>query len=105
MAWEVAGTRAKTYRVDTPDGVRAWVDDEVDLITQGWMPLTSDRQADGSLRVVYGDASPRPSGRSRPLDVPLAADESLGNDVRLGLWTTLLALIGILSVFGVMARL
>jgi len=58
MSWQVVGTRERRYRVDTPLEVSAWVDDEIATIKAGWLPLASEREADGSLRVLYGGLPP-----------------------------------------------
>jgi hypothetical protein len=52
--YQVMGTREKRYRVETPGDVMAWVDDEIECITAGWLPLASDLEPDGSMRVLYG---------------------------------------------------
>jgi hypothetical protein len=50
----VTGTRERLYRVETASDVSVWVDDEIDAMGQGWMPLASEVSDDGSLRVIYG---------------------------------------------------
>jgi hypothetical protein len=44
-------TRVRIYQPRVPADVVQDVEDE--LHTQGWMPLTRERRADGSLRVIY----------------------------------------------------
>jgi hypothetical protein len=44
-------TRVRIYQPRVPAEVVEGVEDE--LHTQGWMPLTRERRADGSLRVIY----------------------------------------------------
>ncbi len=71
MAWQVVGTREKRYQVGTPHEVAAWVADEIDIMGGGWVPLASERERDGSLRVLYGRlppelTDPRASGASGP---------------------------------------
>ena len=58
MPRHVVGTREKRYRVDTPHEVSAWVADEIDSMAGGWVPLTSERESDGCLRVLYGRLPP-----------------------------------------------
>ena len=70
MTWRVIGTRDRRYRVDTPDEIASWVDDELDSIHDGWVPLTSDRAADGSLRVTYGRTSPAEGAPAASLSSP-----------------------------------
>jgi hypothetical protein len=62
MARHVVGTREKRYRVDTPRDVSAWVADEIDTMAGGWVPLASERESDGCLRVLYGKLPPELSG-------------------------------------------
>lgn len=54
MARHVLGTRERRYRVDSAHEVAAWVTDEIDAMAGGWVPLASEREADGGLRVLYG---------------------------------------------------
>jgi hypothetical protein len=58
MTWVVIGTRERRYRVETLGEVAAWVDDEVDAMRAGWLPLSSQIEADGGLRVLYGQLPP-----------------------------------------------
>jgi hypothetical protein len=106
MAWQVAGTRDRFYRVDTPDDVTALVTDEIDSITNGWIPLGSAREADGSLRVTYGHVSSaaRQWGDAAP-GAPVVQAPRYGEDVRVGGWVALLAVLAIMATFAVMARL
>jgi hypothetical protein len=46
------GTRERLYRVDGVDRVPSWVSDQVNALTEGWMPLSSERFG-GWLRVTY----------------------------------------------------
>jgi hypothetical protein len=46
-----AGTRERIYQARTPADVIGGMEDE--LHTRGWMPLTRELRADGSLRVIY----------------------------------------------------
>ena len=62
MARHVLGTRERRYRVETPHDVTAWVADEIDSMASGWVPLTSEREPDGCLRVLYGLLPPELSG-------------------------------------------
>jgi len=66
MVRHVVGTREKRYRVDTPSEVSAWVADEIDTMAGGWVPLTSERESDGCLRVLYGRLPPELSGAVDP---------------------------------------
>jgi hypothetical protein len=66
MTRHVVGTREKRYRVDTPREVSAWVADEIDTIAGGWIPLTSGRETDGCLRVLYGRLPPELSDATLP---------------------------------------
>jgi hypothetical protein len=99
------GTRVRTYRVDTPDEVAAWSSDEMEAITDGWAPLTSDRLSDGSLRVTYGQLpdSVHARGRTDPPNAQVAPTTT--SDIKVGLWATLLAVAAIVTTFAVMARL
>lgn len=54
MTYLVMGTREKRYRVETRDDLTAWVDDEIDTMADGWLPISSELQPDGSMRVIYG---------------------------------------------------
>jgi hypothetical protein len=54
MTYLVMGTREKHYRVETLHDLTAWVDDEIGEIGAGWLPIASETQPDGSMRVVYG---------------------------------------------------
>ena len=54
MTYLVRGTRAKHYRVETRHDLTAWVDDEIDTMAEGWLPISSELQPDGSMRVLYG---------------------------------------------------
>jgi hypothetical protein len=106
MAWQVAGTRDRLYRVDTPDEVTSWVADEIESITDGWIPLASGRELDGSLRVTHGDVSSSapPPDDAPPNGSPVVQAPRYAEDVRLGGWVALLALLAILTTFAVMAK-
>ena len=54
MTYLVMGTREKHYRVETRDDLTAWVDDEIDTMADGWLPISSELQPDGSMRVLFG---------------------------------------------------
>ena len=110
MARHVVGTREKRYRVDTPHEVSAWVADEIDTMACGWVPLTSERETDGCLRVLYGrlppelsgvlDTSTSGAGQARSTAVPILhppIDASRGAVV-------VLALCAFLVSFAVFAR-
>jgi hypothetical protein len=104
MSLMVAGTRVREYRADTPGGLESWIADEGALLTEGWIPLTSDREPNGSLRVIYGDVR----GAAEPpaaagTDVPIL--RVTPKDVRLSGWATILALIAMLATLVLMALL
>jgi hypothetical protein len=106
MAREVGGTRDQLYRADEAGQIPSWVSDQVNALTEGWMPLASDRQADGWLRVTYGDVSPdRVSPTAPPPDVPVGQGPLIGGDVHLGGWATLLVVVAIVTTFAIMAKL
>jgi hypothetical protein len=73
MPRHVVGTREKRYRVDTPPDVSAWVADEIDIIEGGWIPLTSQREPDGCLRVLYGRLPPELSAPVSGVDAAATA--------------------------------
>ena len=54
MTYLVIGTREKHYRVETRADLTAWVDDEIATIDEGWLPISSELEPDGSMRVLYG---------------------------------------------------
>ncbi len=102
----MAETQEKLYGVDTPELVSAWVADETDSMTRGWVPLTSDLQSHGSLRVIYGRVWPElhDPGTVLPFAAPAAEDPSDGS-ARLGGLTALIALLAIVTTYAVFARL
>jgi hypothetical protein len=102
MPWQVTGLRDKRYRVETPDQVSAWVADEIDTMTHGWMPLASEREADGSMRVTYGMLPPALRDTPRPA-IPAAPviGGTTGDAVLAGL-AMLLAVVGIATAFGLL---
>ena len=51
MAQRVTGTRSD--REPEPDQESGWVDDEMEVEAQGWVPVASDRLRDGSEAVLY----------------------------------------------------
>jgi hypothetical protein len=57
------GTRERIYQAPTSVEVVGRMEDE--LHAQGWLPLTRERRADGSLRVVY-ERVPDPAEDARP---------------------------------------
>jgi hypothetical protein len=103
MAWLVAGTRDKRYRVDTLDQVTAWVEDEIDTMTQGWIPLTSQREPDGALRVTYGRLPPDRSDAATSL--PHVPPPSVAPHEAIWGVGTLIVLVGIAMTFALVARL
>ena len=75
-------------------------------MTRGWLPLTSDLQSHGSLRVIYGRVWPelRDPGTVLPFAAPAVEDPSDGS-ARLGGLTALIALLAIVTTYAVFARL
>jgi hypothetical protein len=96
MPYQVTGTRELTYRVGTADEVAGWVADELDTMSQGWVPLTSERCRDGSLRVVYGRL-PDEATDLEPAMRPVPAGRGIRADV-VRAFATLVALCTILIV-------
>jgi hypothetical protein len=110
MARHVVGTREKRYRVDTPHEVSAWVTDEIDTMAGGWVPLTSEREPDGCLRVLYGRLPPElsdtvASGQARPGDAQVSSAPILHTPLDAG-WgaVVMLALCTFLVSFVLFAR-
>ena len=54
MSFLVTGTRERTYPPRTPEHAVGGMDEELEDMGPGWVTLTSERRADGSLRVIYG---------------------------------------------------
>ena len=112
MPWRLAGTRERSYRVGTADEMAAWVDDEIDTLTQGWIPLTSERQPDGSLRVLYGRLPADMDVVPKDVGVPTAAPAGYSPathhrppvDALLGGVAMLLAVVGVAFAFGLLAH-
>src|SRR6187397_1712070 len=110
MAWRVVGVREERYRVDTPVQVSAFVADEIDTIAGGWVPLASERESDGCLRVLYGRLPPELSSVSdtrttRAADARGAAGPILHTPIDLG-WgvVVMLAVCAFLVSFALFAR-
>jgi hypothetical protein len=61
MEPEIRRTRDMVYRVDVPERIPSWISDQVDALAEGWIPLASDPQGDGWVRVTYEEVS-SPSG-------------------------------------------
>src|SRR6186997_1542341 len=79
MGWRVNGVREERYRVDTPLEVSAFVADEIDTIAGGWMPLASERESDGCLRVLYGRLPPELGcAKDAPTSGPSDAQSAVG---------------------------
>ena len=102
MPWRVTGTREKLYHVRTPADVPGWVDDEIEAMTNGWVPLSSESRPDGTLRVLYGrlpdeldEVSPEATTRPAALGSP--------GEVAWGV-VIVLALIALLATFAILAR-
>jgi hypothetical protein len=101
MTWRVTGTREKLYRVGTSADVLGWVDDEIEAMSSGWIPLSSESRPDGTLRVLYGrlpdeQDTVAPEGIRRPADLGSAGGAG---------WTAvvLLAVAALLTTFAVFA--
>ena len=106
MTWTVTGTHDKRYRVDTAEEIASWVADEVASITTGWMPLTSGRDSDGSLRVTYGRTPLTSTGPSSPVDAgPAGLVDTLRRDrVLLHGWKVLAAAVVFVATVALLAR-
>jgi hypothetical protein len=112
MAWQVMGTREKRYRVDTPRQVAAWVADEIETIGSGWLPMSSGRDPDGSLRVLYGGLPPElvepdPDGTFGPGGTGGARDPILHTPAAAGQGAVLLAILSLclfLATFAMFLR-
>ena len=110
MARHVLGTREKRYRVDTPHEVSAWVADEIDTMAGAWVPLTSERESDVCLRVLYGRLPPElsdaPDGEfGRAGDARIAATPILHTPIDTGWGIVLvLALVTFLVSFAMFVR-
>jgi len=111
MAWRVVGVREQRYRVDTPVAVAAFVADEIDTIAGGWVPLASERESDGCLRVLYGRLPPELSaasddGTRRASDARSAEATILRTPFDLG-WSVvvMLAVCAFLLSFALFARM
>jgi hypothetical protein len=88
MAWRVTGTREKVYRVTTSADVLGWVDDEIEAMRSGWIPLSSESRPDGTLRVIYGRLPDETPVAAPPQVAGPAAHGSLGHAG----WVMLIAL-------------
>ena len=53
MTYLVMGTREKHYRVETRDELTAWVDDEIETMNQGWLPISSELEVQVG-RTLFG---------------------------------------------------
>jgi hypothetical protein len=112
MAWQVVGTRERRYRVDTPRQVAAWVADEIETMRSGWLPLSSGRDPDGSLRVLYGGlppelVDPEPGGPEGPEGAGSRGDPILHTPTDAGRGAVLLAILSLclfLATFAMFLR-
>ena len=109
MTYLVMGTREKHYRVKTRHDLTAWVDDEIDTMAEGWLPISSELQPDGMMRVLYGKL-PQELDASAERDPGVHAVPA-GGGIRAdtGRAVTSLALFGMialaaLAALGLMAR-
>ncbi len=74
MSYLVTGTRERFYPARTPAEVSDQEEQEAEAHAHGWVPLTSEREADGTLRVLYGRLAGAPDGEAAGRDQPVAGD-------------------------------
>jgi hypothetical protein len=102
MAWRVTGTREKLYRIRTASDVIRWVDDEIETMSSGWMPLGSESLPDGTLRVLYGRLPDDPEEVGAHRTVPPADRGGPGD--RGWVLAIVFALATLLTTFAILAK-
>jgi hypothetical protein len=101
MTAPVARRRDELYRADAPNGIPSWVADQVNALSEGWVPVASDSDGDGWLRVTY-EAGPRVRVR-RPPPGPVV-EEPLADESARGLVAAILAVLLIVAGFAIAVR-
>jgi hypothetical protein len=100
MSYLVTGTRERFYPARTPAEVSDQEEQEAEAHAHGWVPLTSEREADGTLRVLYGRLAGAPDGEAGP---EVAAPEDRGQRAAWRL-AVILALCVLVTIFALFAR-
>ena len=78
MEPETRRTRDVVYRVDVPERIPSWISDQVHALAEGWIPLASDPQGDGWVRVTYEEVSSSGTLGAGPITLGRDATPSLG---------------------------